>query len=63
MSAPKNAIPLKHDLEDGGKGLGYFKCQGCDYRGHGSELLCVDETDMLWCPICETAAWVWDQDL
>ena len=56
MSAPKNAIPLKHDLEDGGKGLGYFKCQGCGYRGHGSELLCVDESDMLWCPICDTAA-------
>jgi len=60
MSAPKNAIPLKDDLEDGGKGLGYFQCQGCDYRGHGSELLCVDETDMLWCPICETAAWAWE---
>ena len=60
MSAPKNAIPLKHDLEDGGKGLGYFNCQGCGYRGHGSELLCVDETDILWCPICETAAWVWE---
>ncbi len=60
MSAPKNAITLKEDLVDGGKDLGYFKCQGCGYRGHGSELLCTDDSEMLWCPICETACWVWE---
>ena len=60
MSAPVNAVVLKDVLVDGGKDLGCFKCQGCGYRGHGSELLCVDDSETMWCPICKTAGWEWE---
>jgi hypothetical protein len=60
MSAPDNAIPLEEELKDGGKNLGWFLCQGCGYRGHGSELLIVDDSKTLWCPICESIGWAWE---
>ena len=60
MSAPKGAIPLEEELQDKGKELDMFQCQGCGYRGHGSELLCVDDSETLWCPICESIGWAWE---
>ena len=60
MSAPENAIPLKEELKNGANDLGWFRCKGCGYSCHGSELLCVDDSETLWCPNCETVAWAWE---
>lgn len=59
MSAPKHAIPLEED-NPSWKSLGRFTCQSCGYQGKGQELLCVDESETLWCPVCRNAGWVWD---
>jgi hypothetical protein len=60
MSAPENAISLEEELKDGANDFPWFQCQGCGYRGHGSELLCVDDSNTLWCPICESIGWAWE---
>jgi hypothetical protein len=38
-----------------------FTC-ACGYSGKAGELLTEPDGDnqMLWCPVCETASWVWD---
>lgn len=60
MSAPDHAIPLsKENVDWETANLSDFKCFGCGYKGKGCELLCVDESETLWCPICRTSGWVW----
>lgn len=60
MSAPDHAIPLSEENPNWKKEKGFpdFKCP-CGYEGRGHELLCVDESETLWCPVCRTSGWVW----
>jgi len=58
MSALDTAIPLAEENPNWKEVNLEFKC-GCGYRGHVSELLCVEDNDTMWCPVCLTAGWVW----
>jgi len=58
MSAPDNAISLAEENPNWKKRHLKFKCS-CGYIGHMSELLCVDDDETRWCPICRTSGWVW----
>ena len=60
MSAGKNAIPLIEENPNWKDDLPSFTCNGCGYTGKGHELLCEEDNETLYCPQCETAAWVWD---
>ena len=60
MSAPDNAIPLKEENPDWAGQLPGFHCPACNYSGMGEELLCTDDDDTLWCPMCRTSGWIWD---
>lgn len=42
------------------KDLPKFKCNGCGYSGRADELLAEDDNETLYCPICETADWIWE---
>lgn len=61
MSAPENAIPLSEENPEWtGCDLPSFTCTCCEYEGEGHELLCVEDNDTLWCPICGSVDWIWD---
>ena len=61
MSAGPNAIPLSEENPEWlREDLPGFTCQGCGYSGKGHELLCEEDDTTLWCPQCETAAWIWN---
>ncbi|KKM17255.1 hypothetical protein LCGC14_1677560 [marine sediment metagenome] len=59
MSAGKNAIPLIEGNKKWKDKLPGFICN-CGYSGKGHELLCEDDDTTMWCPMCETAGWIWN---
>lgn len=63
MSAPEYAEPLGEDgwncsLDE----LPTVTCEECQWNGSVKDLLGVDpdENEMMWCPVCRQATWVYD---
>ena len=60
MSAGNKAIPLIKENPEWKDKLPSFTCESCGYQGNGHELLCEEDETTLYCPVCRTAAWVWN---
>ena len=60
MKAPKDAVSLATENPKLVNGLTEnFCCVDCDYVGQGFELLCVENSKILWCPKCGSDDWLW----
>lgn len=72
MAAPEHAKPLGKtgwEHQDGKPmtteeimALPTVTCEGCGWKGHTTDLLCVDpdENTTMWCPQCGTSSWLYD---
>ena len=60
MNAPKNAIPIEEENPAEAKAPTLNYTCSCGHKGNVKELLCVEDSDTLWCPVCRTADWTWD---
>ena len=59
MSAPDDAITLGEESSGWKKVDLNFTCF-CGHKGRVSELLCVDDDETVWCPVCKASGFTWD---
>lgn len=51
MSAPSHAVALREENQNWAELSATVAC-ACGYRGSMYELLCIEEDETLWCPVC-----------